>query len=92
MYSVYLCRTDTTPTGYAMGKPENRGTNPFPERKLSPASCAILRFLMHAALMWASSIEVICVIASSLLMSPRMNSWKYVVLGNSQEVASIGQD
>ena len=47
-------RIDTTQTGYALGFPEQRETLPFSERSLSPAACAILRAIMHSALLWAT--------------------------------------
>ena len=47
-------RTDNTEQGYALGLPEQRETLPSPERSLSPAACAILRAIMHSALLWAS--------------------------------------
>ena len=54
LINVFICRNDTTQTGYALGPPEQRETIPSPERSLSPAACAILRAIMHSALLWAT--------------------------------------
>eukprot|EP00118_Oscarella_pearsei_P024112 m.298997 g.298997 ORF g.298997 m.298997 type:complete len:1015 (+) comp40786_c0_seq14:4240-7284(+) len=45
---------DATETGHILGQPSARSDSVAPERGLSSASCAFVRFLMHAALMWAS--------------------------------------
>ena len=52
---LFTCRTDTTKAGYALGSPKQREVVPSPERSLSPAACAIIRAIMHSALIWASS-------------------------------------
>ena len=52
--SSFLFSHDITQAGYALGKPEGRSTDPFPERGLSPAGCCLVRAIMHSALLWAS--------------------------------------
>eukprot|EP00118_Oscarella_pearsei_P021368 m.239300 g.239300 ORF g.239300 m.239300 type:complete len:5831 (+) comp40181_c2_seq5:266-17758(+) len=47
---------DATETGHILGKADMR-SDTAPERKLSSQSCAYVRLLMHAALMWASCNE-----------------------------------
>ncbi|KAK3098458.1 hypothetical protein FSP39_019662 [Pinctada imbricata] len=41
---------DQTQTGHILGQPENRSTNPVPERTMSPSQCSIIRLLTHLAL------------------------------------------
>ena len=52
--------TDTTETGYALGRPDQREVVPSSERTLSPAACAIIRVLMHTSLLWASCNNEVC--------------------------------
>ncbi len=49
------CREDRTQMGYVLETPKKRGFAPILERNLSPAASAIMRVLMHCALLWASS-------------------------------------
>ncbi len=46
---------DVTQTGHILGSPVQRTTDPAPERKMSPATTAILRFLIHAAMYQAAN-------------------------------------
>ena len=54
LFKIQSFSTDTTETGYALGRPDQRETVPSSERTLSPAACAIVRVLMHTSLLWAS--------------------------------------
>ena len=45
---------DATEKGHVLGEADARPDLVAPERDLSSPSCAIIRLLMHAALMWAS--------------------------------------
>ena len=53
-YAALFHRSDSTETGYALGDPAQRSQIPSPERGISPSACAVLRALMHSALLWAS--------------------------------------
>ncbi len=56
-----LHRNDTTQTGHCLGPPELRSNVPAPERALSPASCCIMRILMHSCLLWTSTHNEVCI-------------------------------
>ena len=50
----FLSSDDATQRGHILGQPQKRAPNP--ERRMSPASTAILRMLLHMS-MYLSSLE-----------------------------------
>ena len=53
--SVSDFRTDATQTGHILGAAAQRSRQAVPERKMSPATVAVLRFLLHGAMYQAAN-------------------------------------